>query len=223
MTDMHIKLGGALLKSLVNIKEQKGNLSLEDVGDIFIQMASTLNPSISPVDQFAHKEIEKLVQYIAETKKEIFAIASNDKSEAAIMDASQHLDEVIKATEEASNIIMDAADAIQNAATGIGGDKEQQIMEATNRVYEACNFQDITGQRITKVIKLLENIEARISKLNGMFTHEQPEADAKTPANDSIDMSKIDEKDLLNGPQLSGKASSQADVDALFASLGGKS
>ena len=53
----------------------------------------------------------------------------------------------------------------------VGGEKETQIMDATNIIYDACAFQDITGQRIRKVIKLLENIEERINKLNGVAGH----------------------------------------------------
>src|SRR5690242_6032918 len=123
MSDMQTTLGRSLLKSLVALRGEKGELSLEDVGGIFMQMASTLNPNVSPADEFMHQEIARLAKYITDAKKEIFAISSNDKSEALITDASQHLDEVIRATEEASHSIMDAADAIQAVAAGIGGDK----------------------------------------------------------------------------------------------------
>src|SRR5581483_3430980 len=136
---------------------------------IFMQVAATLNPAVSPADQLIHQEIGRLARYIEETKSEIFAIGTNEKAEQVITGASQHLDEVIKATETASNTIMDAADAIQNAIGNEKGDKPQAIRDAVNRIYDACNFQDISGQRITKVIRLLQNIEDRISKLNGLF------------------------------------------------------
>lgn len=217
MQDMQAKLGKALLTSLVKLREEKGYLALADVGAMFMSMASSINPSLSQADQFMHEEIGRLAQYIVDAKKEIFAISTNDKAEDVITDASQHLDEVIKSTEQATNTIMDAADAIQNAAPGIGGDKEKQIMDASIRIYDACTFQDITGQRIRKVIKLLENIEERIDKLNGLF------GSSGTVAEISAEPKVLTEKDLLNGPQLAANATSQADIDALFASLGGKS
>jgi chemotaxis protein CheZ len=217
MPDIQTTLGRTLLKSMISTREQKGEISLEDVGSIFMQMASSLNPAADPADKFLHQEIKRLASYITDAKKEIFAIQTNDRSEAVIIDASAHLDEVIKSTEEATNTIMDAADAIQSAASGVGGDKEKQIMDAAVRIYDACTFQDITGQRINKVIRLLGNIEERIAKLNDLFGSE-PEFAAEgqesvVPAND---------KDLLNGPQLASKASSQDDIDALFASLSAK-
>jgi len=215
MSDMQIELGRALLKGLVNLKTQKNGITLEDVGAMFLEMAMTLQP-VSKADREMHEEIARLAEHIEETKKEIFAISTNEKSEAVIIDASQHLDEVIKATEEATNAIMNAADAIQSAAGGIGGEKEQQIMDAAGKLYEACSFQDITGQRITKVIKLLENIEERVDKLNGIFGGGT--AAPVAPIANGV----MSEKDLLNGPQLNAQAASQTDIDALFASLGGK-
>ena len=40
---------------------------------------------------------------------------------------------------------------------------------AANAIFEACSFQDITGQRINKVIKLLDSIDERVGKLNELF------------------------------------------------------
>ena len=224
MSDMQITLGRTLLKSLVVLRQQKGDISLEDVGKIFVEMASSINPTLSAADHFLHDEIHRLAKHITEAKKEIFSISQNSKSEMVIVDASQHLDEVIKATEHASNSIMDAADIIQHNVAGVGGDKETKIMEATNQIYEACNFQDITGQRINKVIKLLASIEERIGKLDELFgTSDAMQASAEANGSNVVSMNlPLDDKDLLNGPQLSGKASTQEEIDMLFASLSAK-
>lgn len=213
MSDIEIKLGRTFLKGLVDLQHKPNGMTLENVGAMFMEMASSIGTS-SAADQEMRKEIARLAEYIAVTKKEIFAISADGKSETVINDASQHLDAVIKATEQATNEIMDAADAIQNAVAGVGGEKEKQITEAAVRLYDACTFQDITGQRITKVIKLLENIEERLTKLVTMFGGPAEVNGKGAPA--------ASDKDLLNGPQLPGQASSQAEIDALFASLGGK-
>ena len=220
MSDMQEKLGYTLLKRLSELRQEKGEVSLEALGAMFEQLATSIS-LLSPADRFMHEEIARLAQYIADAKKEIFAISTNDKSEAVIVDASAHLDEVIKDTEKATNTIMDAADAIQSAAAGIDAEKEKAIMEAATRIYEACNFQDVTGQRIRKVIKLLENIESRIDKLNSLFGNEATTA-ANSNQKDSALPPAPSDKDLMNGPQMNASATSQADIDALFASLGGK-
>lgn len=220
MSDMQSTLGRTLLTSMIKTREKKGDITLQDVGSIFINMASSLNPTNSVADNFVHQEIAKLAQYIGDAKNEIFAIQTNAKAEDAIVDASMHLEEVVKATEQATNAIMDAADAVQAAASGVGGEKEQKIIDATTVIYDACTFQDITGQRIRKVITLLENIEDRVSKLNNLFG---TAPDIVTENNATKDPAKIvlpeDDKDLLNGPQLASNASSQADIDALLAKL----
>ncbi len=227
MGDMQSTLGRTLLTSMIKTREKKGDITLEDVGGIFMNMASSLNPSNSVADNFVHQEIAKLAKYITDAKTEIFAIQTNAKAEDAINDASLHLEEVVKATESATNIIMDAADAVQTAANGVGGDKEKKIMAATTVIYDACTFQDITGQRIRKVIMLLGNIEDRVTKLNNIFGAEDEAAAAAAAEavglGGPIDASKIvlpkDDKDLLNGPQLSGQGTSQAEIDRLLAGI----
>jgi chemotaxis protein CheZ len=217
MANLTADLGRMVLSGLVGLKAQKGKISLEDVGSMFLTMSAEHAQKASEADRIMHEEISRLAAYIDEANREIFAISTNEKSEDAIMDASLHLDEVVKATEQATNSIMDAADAIQQAASGLGGDKEKAIIDATTRIYDACNFQDITGQRINKVIKLLSNIEQRVGKLNTLLKEV-----ADNNSDNVVQMTKVmTDKDLLNGPQLSGQAASQEDIDKLFASLGG--
>ena len=74
------------------------------------------------------------------------------------------------------------------------------------RIYEACNFQDLAGQRIGKVIATLVLIEQRIEDiLDGKAV--AATAGARTAAGG-----------LLNGPKLDGDAghANQRDIDALF-------
>lgn len=214
MDDSRERIGQRLVQELAGLREQKGSLSYEDIGSVFMALAAMFKHGNAP-DQFVQHEISCLAHYISDAKQEILASAGNSKSESAITDASLHLDEVIRATEDATHNIMDATDTILHAAKSIGGPKEKQLTDAANRIYGSCNFQDIIGQRINGVIKLLADIEERISALNGMY--------GESAANDKImPMTAANDKCLLNGPQLSAKAPSQAEIDRLFASLGGK-
>lgn len=209
-------LGSSLLKSLLSLREEKGDLRIEDVGAMFMSMAQSLQPT-GEAEQFLRVEIQKLAAFIEKAKAEINSMAENAEGGKVSGDATLQLDAVIKATEEASNTIMDAADAIQAAASGVGGDKEQALMDASMRIYEACNFQDLTGQRLTKVITLLNEIDTRVHNILSMFG--KVEVKDAPAGGDNVIPANFTEKDLMNGPQL--KAPTQADIDAMFANFKG--
>jgi len=213
------KLGNSLLKNLIGLREQKGQILIEDVGAILEGMASTLQ-SDAPPDNFLRTEIERMANYIVSAKREIIAMVPHPDEGAPknINVAAQELGEVVKATEEATNIIMDATDAIQEAASGVSDAAITSIiMDETTKIYDACSFQDITGQRINKVLKTLENVEERVVTLVQLFGGALPEG-YNPPPTSAFKLDRPDEE-LMNGPQLTGEAPSQADIDALFGSL----
>ena len=165
-------------------------------------------------------EIEKIAAYIAEAKIEIASISlPEDKTgnEKNIAHAASQLTEVVRHTEEATNTIMDKSDAIMLLAGEItDADISAKLSEHALGILEACSFQDITGQRIKKVLNTLEQIELRIGRLVRLFGGKLPER---------LDIEDIDngkrrpDEDLLNGPQLSNSKPSQDDIDKLFDTL----
>ncbi len=165
------------------------------------------------------REIEKIALYISEAKFEIAAITlTEDKTgnEKNIAHATLQLNEVVRHTEEATNAIMDKADAIMAIAGGLtDADASAKLGEHAVGILESCSFQDITGQRIKKVLNTLEQIEFRIARLVKLFGGHLPE---------NMDVDDIDngnrraDEDLMNGPQLSGAKPSQDDIDKLFSS-----
>ena len=82
------------------------------------------------------------------------------------------------------------------------------------RIYEACSFQDITGQRITKIITTLKSIEAKVAQIIATFGGRDPNAPPVAVA-----APVMDEDELLNGPQLPALAMDQSDIDKLLASF----
>ena len=125
---------------------------------------------------------------------------------------------IVKATETATNTIIAAMerndDIIENIRAKKKSKKLQelcdQLIENDNEVFEACSFQDITGQRINKVVKSITYVEDRVTALVDVWGKEELDkivikAEEKTE----------DEK-LLEGPQMEGKGLSQSEVDALF-------
>jgi len=164
-------------------------------------------------------EIKKIAQYIAEAKLEIIAIslpAEQTGNEKNLSNAALELTEVVRHTEEATNSIMDRADAIIVIAGGLADAAVgAKLSDEAVGILEACSFQDITGQRIKKVMSTLEQIELRVGRLVKLLGGEIPEIIKVT----DIDTGhRRPDEDLLNGPQLGKDKPSQDDVDKLFSS-----
>ena len=101
----------------------------------------------------------------------------------------------------------------------LSGDAADKLQGAVTRIYEACSFQDITGQRIGKVVTALKAIEARVSAVvsaaSGMPGPEAPPVVAAKP----LDEGRTEGQKLANGPQLPGAGVSQSEIDRLLASF----
>lgn len=165
------------------------------------------------------EEIERIAQYIADAKLEIVAIApptpdeGNDKHVAG---AAIQLNEVVKDTEVATNSIMDKADAVMALSGQVAdADISAKLMEHAVGILEACSFQDITGQRIRKVMATLEQIELRLSRLIKLFGGTLPEGVVVAPL---VTKTQRADEDLMSGPQLSNSKPTQDDIDKLFSS-----
>lgn len=170
-----------------------------------------ITPGGSPADGDLRDEVRQLAAFIEQAKSELFAIGAPGGG-GVTGDAAQHLDAVIKGTEEASHAIMDAVDVVQNTANSLSGAPQEALMGAITKIYEACNFQDLTGQRVNKVIKILKEVDARIARMLQLFGGEAAAA-TSIPRRDE----RAGDERLLNGPQLPDQAPSQDDIDALFA------
>ena len=166
------------------------------------------------------KELIGLFQYIQRVKEEISAINRPAEDEHNFESMADQLGAIIKATEHATNTIMESVERSDevisdlrrhvkdNAAAGALLDK---LSEGGQVIFEACSFQDITGQRVNKIMKSLSYVEQRVDAIVSIWgEHELAKVAVKPTAEKSED------EKLLNGPQLEGNGLSQADIDALF-------
>lgn len=78
------------------------------------------------------------------------------------------LEAVVQATEAAANRIMEAAEAIANWLEEGARDPESiaAATEKVNAIFEACSFQDVTGQRIRRAIQHLQQVEEMLGGLS---------------------------------------------------------
>ena len=90
----------------------------------------------------------------------------------------------------------------------------EEIQERVISIFEACNFQDLTGQRISKVMNTMKFIEHHIVAMMEIWGGVD---EIKSHAPPVVDTRDEDAK-LLNGPRALGESghASQDDIDALF-------
>jgi chemotaxis protein CheZ len=167
-------------------------------------------------------ELDLIHDAIDRTKREIAVLHGTSFSGEEMARVNGELGAVVGGTEEATQHILEAAESIDQAASALGKVKspEQQaqlaeeIQERVVSIFEACNFQDLTGQRIKKVMTTMRFIENHITVMMDIWGGVDA-IKAHVPA--VVDTRSEDEK-LLNGPKLSEDAghASQDDIDALF-------
>lgn len=190
-------------------------LSSDDVAAIVSRVVHSMEGAVSVGDMKFYSELQELARYIREAKHEIAAIKPKDISTDYIPSATDELDAVVGATEEATNKIMDVCDEISVIAGEVGGEVGDKLIACTTKVFEACNFQDITGQRITKVVEALKHIDSRIEALVRAMGEEIHRGDGDAHKPKHVHAADPD-KALLNGPQLPQNAIDQDAIDRLM-------
>ena len=167
-------------------------------------------------------ELDLIHDAITRTKREIAVLRGKSFNGEEMARVNGELGAVVGGTEEATQQILEAAEAIDNAATALAKvtspDQQkilsEEIQERVVSIFEACNFQDLTGQRISKVMTTMKFIENHITVMMDIWGG----VDAiKSHAPAIVDDREGDAR-LLNGPKLDGDAghASQNDIDALF-------
>lgn len=192
-------------------KQDTATMSLTDVASVTEVLISTTNMFHKSIDTSIYRECRALSDYITNARKEIASLQPIDLESARIPRAGLELDAIVQQTEEATNTIMEAAEEIMGADTENHEAYQATTMDAVMRIFEACSFQDITGQRISKVVQTLAHIEERVLELRnlmGITAEDIQEAiDEDTPQGDDA---------LLSGPALEGEGIDQNAVDQLM-------
>jgi chemotaxis protein CheZ len=191
-------------------------LSSDEIASVVRDVVSSLTGDVTVSDLKFYAELEELATYIRHAKQEIADIKPKEISASHIPHATDELDAVVGATEEATNKIMDVCDTISSIASECSPEVSEQLVNCTTRIFEACNFQDITGQRITKVVQTLKYIDTKVEALLKALG-EEIHRDGSGSGHHGSGANDADfEKSLLNGPQLPDKAIDQAAIDKLM-------
>jgi chemotaxis protein CheZ len=196
------------------LREKRDNVTFHDIITLAEVAAQSAQSFFQAMDHKVYHELREIAGYIESMRQEMGALQVNDLKNSRIPAAGEELSAIVKSTEQATNTIMECAEALMASDANDPAAFKALVDEKMMMIFEACSFQDITGQRIAKVVETLQHIENRVARfadvmrakdLDG-FLNESERARAERR-----------EKYLLHGPQLEGKGNAQSAVDELFA------
>ena len=200
-----------------DLRAERGDtVAIAEVAEVVKSLLQTMDGDLSSLDIKLYREINQLASYVQNAKREIAEIQPENLRNEQIPMASDELDAIVKSTEVATGTILDAAEELETISSGLEGEPSDKIMNVVTKIYEACNFRDITGQRITKVVNTLKHIEDELDKLTKVFGDEIKNSAlkaARKPQDERTD------SHLLNDPQAVEQAATQDEIDALLASF----
>lgn len=165
------------------------------------------------------QELDGLSRYILRVRQEVAAIDRPAEQTDDFESMGDQMVAVVKATESATETIMEAMESNGEIVAQLRekiDDPHQlalldKITDNASNVFEACSFQDITGQRVGRVAKSITFVEERVEMLKHLLGEEELAELEVTPQDDEPS-----DGNLLNGPQLDGQGLSQDDIDSLF-------
>ncbi|MEM6616155.1 MAG: hypothetical protein AAF619_06490 [Pseudomonadota bacterium] len=116
------------------------------------------------------RALSEMADAIRTAKTDIGAEDTGEGDGATIGGATVELDAIVRSTEKATSDILQSAERIQEIAWTMreqGASEEVclKLDEYATEIYSTCSFQDLTGQRIQRVVQTLRFVEGRLHAL----------------------------------------------------------
>jgi chemotaxis protein CheZ len=163
-------------------------------------------------------ELAQIQDTIARNKRELASLIGEGK-ERRMARSADELRAAVDGMDYATQRILKSVEVIDESARALTASLQddykrglsQDIQDHVVQIYEACNFQDIAGQRIGNVIGTMTMVEDQVVAM--LDRVDNVNAKAPSPTKSAAD------RGLLNGPKLHGDNghASQLDIDAMFA------
>ncbi len=201
---------------LENVAEQirqlkSSALALPDILKLADVMVVSMRSFYDQVDAATYQELSNISAFINNARSEIGRLQPNNLREKHFPEAGKELEAIVQTTEAATNTIMEHAELIMEADPENAEAYQETVQASIMEIFQACSFQDITGQRISKIVNTLVHIENRIGALADVLGSTIEEVPAEETPEE-----KRNRELILNGPALDGEGIDQADVDELM-------
>lgn len=183
---------------------------LEEARRMIVGLLDSFERAVSTEQERLRAELDSLAGMIATMKQEVDTIRADEIETRHMPTVNGEIGAIAAHLESATGEILDACENIENALEPLDGAVADPVRDQVTRIYEACNFHDISGQRIRKILNTLQNVEERIGALLAILG-QRPDRPKRPPS----DMAEA-RPSLLEGPQLPGNGRSQDEIDALF-------
>jgi chemotaxis protein CheZ len=174
--------------------------------DVVTAVLNTMTVRLSATEAKLLNEIASLGQIIDQAKADVAGVSLDSIRGSHIPIATGELGAIVEHTALATDSILESCEVLDRLSTSLDRAHAAILQNAITQIYEACSFQDITGQRITKVVKALQAIEGKVLELAGGESTDivlHPDVSGKPDS-------------LLNGPGLPAEAMDQDDIDKLL-------
>lgn len=159
------------------------------------------------------REIAAVGQYVSRMKREIGALRPNEIYRDQLPSAHGDLDSIREATASSANRIMSAAEAILALEAPTLDAYRAEVEDKVMQIFEACTFQDISGQRVARVDEMLRHIEKRLQR----FALAVKASDGRSGYDrESIMREARREVLIVEGPQNAAAGIDQSAIDKLF-------
>jgi chemotaxis protein CheZ len=199
-----------LARHIAAIRARYPNAKPEWITDVVRIVMMSLDHKPSARQQRLLREIGELERTIVDTKCELAELRGYDIPASQLPAATNELDVIVAHTASATHAILENCEMLDDVAAELPAEQALRLHEATSHIYEACSFQDITGQRIAKIVGTLKTVEAKLAHILSTYGDTPMEAFA-------VDLHGSHE--LLNGPQRPATAMVQSEIDQLLASF----
>jgi chemotaxis protein CheZ len=207
-----------IAEQITALAKRSNNVDADAVRVMVEDIMQSVEGDFSAANMKLFAEVEAVAEFIMSAKAEIASLRPDEITSEHLPTATDELDAIIGATENATNTILESMEELEVLCGTIDNDIAEKINKSVTQVYEACSFQDITGQRISKVVNALQQVENKVTALIEAFGGEFQAAGGGGPSTAKCADGKAERPDeaLCNGPQLPGNDISQDDIDALM-------
>ena len=188
-----------------NVKERQ----LVEVLELSHTLTSAMEHFFTALDTSIKDEFRDIAGFIQKARDEIGGLRPSDIQQNRLPRAGEELEAIVQDTEVATEKIMSTAEDVLALDPETDENYATEIQDRMLVIIEACSFQDLTGQRVSKVVSTLKQIEDRITRFAEVMGLEEGETELTAEEQRAKDL-------LLNGPAIGGPETAQEDIDAMF-------